>query len=156
MLEPKADAFRNYFNVDAAYLSPAEMLVDKADLLGLTVPETTVLVGGMRALNANTDGSNHGVLTARPGTLSNDFFVNLLDMSTKWKKSAAEGMYEGVDRQTSEVKYTATSVDLIFGSNSDLRAVAEAYAFDGSNERFVADFVKAWVKVMQADRFDLK
>ena len=156
LLEPKADAFRNYFKVDAAYLSPAEMLVDKADLLGLTVPETTVLVGGMRALNTNTDGSNHGVLTARPGTLSNDFFVNLLDMSTKWKKSAAEGMYEGVDRQTGELKYTATSVDLIFGSNSDLRAVAEAYAFDGSNEKFVADFVKAWVKVMQADRFDLK
>jgi catalase-peroxidase len=156
LLEPKADAFRNYFNADTAYRSPAKMLVDKADLLGLTVPETTVLVGGMRALNANADGSNHGVLSARPGTLSNDFFVNLLDMSTKWNKSAIEGMYEGVDRQTGKVKYTATSVDLIFGSNSELRAVAEVYAFDGSNERFVNDFVQAWVKVMQADRFDLK
>jgi catalase-peroxidase len=156
LLEPKADAFRNYFNADTAYLSPAKMLVDKADLLGLTVPETTVLVGGMRALNANTDGSSNGVLSARPGTLSNDFFVNLLDMATKWNKSAIEGMYEGVDRQTGKVKYTATSVDLIFGSNSELRAVAEVYAFDGSNERFVNDFVQAWVKVMQADRFDLK
>jgi catalase-peroxidase len=156
LLEPKADAFRNYFNADTAYLSPAKMLVDKADLLGLTVPETTVLVGGMRALNANADGSSNGVLSARPGTLSNDFFVNLLDMATKWNKSAIEGMYEGVDRQTGKVKYTATSVDLIFGSNSELRAVAEVYAFDGSNERFVNDFVQAWVKVMQADRFDLK
>jgi catalase-peroxidase len=156
LLEPKADAFRNYFNADAAYLSPAEMLVDKADLLGLTVPETTLLIGGMRALNANTDGSSHGVLTDKPGTLSNEFFINLLDMSTQWKKSAIDGLYEGMDRQTGKVKYTATSVDLIFGSNSELRAVAEAYAFDGSNEKFVNDFVQAWVKVMQADRFDLK
>jgi catalase-peroxidase len=156
LLEPKADAFRNYFDVSAAYRSPAEMLVDKADLLGLTVPQATVLVGGMRALNTNADGSQHGVLTARPGMLSNDFFVNLLDMSTKWQKSAADGLYEGVDRQTGKVKYTATPVDLIFGSSSELRAVAEAYAFDGSNEKFVNDFVQAWVKVMQADRFDLK
>jgi catalase-peroxidase len=156
LLEPKADAFRNYFDVSAAYRSPAEMLVDKADLLGLTVPQATVLVGGMRALNTNADGSQHGVLTARPGMLSNDFFVNLLDMSTKWQKSAADGLYEGIDRQTGKVKYTATPVDLIFGSNSELRAVAEAYAFDGSNEKFVNDFVQAWVKVMQADRFDLK
>ncbi|MFT6309693.1 MAG: catalase-peroxidase [Porticoccus sp.] len=156
LLEPKADAFRNYFDVSAAYRSPAEMLVDKADLLGLTVPQATVLVGGMRALNTNADGSQHGVLTARPGMLSNDFFVSLLDMSTKWQKSAADGLYEGVDRQTGKVKYTATPVDLIFGSSSELRAVAEAYAFDGSNEKFVNDFVQAWVKVMQADRFDLK
>jgi catalase-peroxidase len=156
LLEPKADAFRNYFDADAAYRSPAEMLVDRADLLGLTVPETTVLIGGMRVLNTNTDGSRNGVLTARPGTLSNDFFVNLLAMSTQWKKSTTEGLYEGVDRQTGEVRYTATPVDLIFGSNSELRAVAEAYAFDGVGEKFVNDFVAAWVKVMQADRFDLK
>jgi catalase-peroxidase len=156
LLEPKADAFRNYFDADAAYRSPAEMLVDRADLLGLTVPETTVLIGGMRVLNTNTDGSSNGVLTAKPGTLSNDFFVNLLAMSTQWKKSTTDGLYEGVDRQTGEVRYTATPVDLIFGSNSELRAVAEAYAFDGSNEKFVNDFVQAWVKVMQADRFDLK
>jgi catalase-peroxidase len=156
LLEPKADAFRNYFNVDEAYLSPAENLVEKADLLGLTVPETVVLVGGMRTLNTNTDGTSHGVFTATPDILTNDFFVNLLDMSTKWQKSAAEGLYEGVDRQTGKLKYTASSVDLIFGSNSELRAVAEVYAFDGSNERFVNDFVGAWVKIMQADRFDLK
>jgi catalase-peroxidase len=156
LLEPKADAFRNYFDAGAAYRSPAEMLVDKADLLGLTVPQATALVGGMRALNTNADGSQHGVLTARPGILSNDFFVNLLDMSTQWNKSATEGLYEGVDRQTGKVKFTATPVDLIFGSNSELRAVAEAYAFHGSNEKFVNDFVQAWVKVMQADRFDLK
>jgi catalase-peroxidase len=156
LLEPKADAFRNYFNVDEAYLSPAENLVEKADLLGLTVPETVVLVGGMRTLNTNTDGTSHGVFTATPDILTNDFFVNLLDMGTKWQKSAAEGLYEGVDRQTGKLKYTASSVDLIFGSNSELRAVAEVYAFDGSNERFVNDFVGAWVKIMQADRFDLK
>ena len=156
LLEPKADAFRNYYNAYKAYRSPAEMLVDRADLLGLTVPETTVLIGGMRVLNTNADGSSHGVLTAKPGTLSNDFFVNLLAMSTQWKKSATDGLYEGVDRQTGEMKYTATPVDLIFGSNSELRAVAEAYAFDGAGEKFVNDFVAAWVKVMQADRFDLK
>lgn len=156
MLEPKADAFRNYFNQQESYLSPTEMLVDKADQLNLTVPEMTVLIGGMRALAANTGGSKHGVLTDKPGVLTNDFFVNLLDMSTQWRKAKTDGLYEGFDSKTGEVKYTATSVDLIFGSNSELRAVAEVYAFDNSQERFVRDFIAAWVKVMQLDRFDLK
>ncbi len=132
------------------------MLIDKADHLNLTVPEMTVLVGGMRALNANANGEEHGVFTSRPGTLTNDFFVNLLDMSTAWQKTDTAGLYEGVDRKSGERKYTATPVDLIFGSNSELRAVAEAYASDDARERFVRDFVKAWVKVMQLDRFDLK
>jgi len=119
------------------------------------VPEMTVLVGGMRALNANTDGAAHGVFTDRPGTLSNDFFVNLLDMSTKWKKSAAsEGVYEGHDRKTDKLKWTATPVDLIFGSNTELRAVAEVYASDDSKDKFAQDFVAAWTKVMNLDRFD--
>ena len=156
LLEPKADAFRNYFNASEAYRSPVEMLVDKADQLNLTVPEMTALVGGMRALNANTDGSAHGVFTNNPGTLNNDFFVNLLDMSTLWKKSDSEGLYQGVDRKTGELLYTATSIDLIFGSNTELRAIAESYAFVNAEERFANDFVNAWVKVMQADRFDLK
>lgn len=130
-------------------------LVDKADQLNLTVPEMTVLLGGMRALNTNADGSKHGVFTNRPGTLSNDFFVNLLDMSTQWRKAKTAGLYEGVDRKTGRVKYTATPVDLIFGSNSELRAVAEVYAYDNAKKRFVNDFVKAWTKVMQNDRFDL-
>lgn len=155
VLEPKADGFRNYFGSDN-YRSPAEMLVDKASLLNLTVPEMTVLVGGMRALNANSGQSKHGVFTDRPGTLSNDFFVNLLDMSTKWKKSSkSEGVYEGYDRKTGKLKWTATPVDLIFGSNSELRAIAEVYAFDDSGEKFVRDFVDAWIKVMRLDRFDL-
>ena len=132
------------------------MLVDRADLLSLTVPEMTVLVGGMRALGANTGGVEHGVFTDRPGTLSNDFFVNLLDMSTQWSKSeAADGIYEGRDRATGEVKWTATSVDLIFGSNAELRAVAEVYAASDGQEKFVRDFVDAWTKVMTLDRFDL-
>ncbi len=156
LLEPKADAFRNYFNVKTSYRSPAEMLVDRADQLNLTVPEMTVLIGGMRALGANADGSQHGVFTDKAGTLSNDFFVNLLDMSTQWRKASTEGLYEGVDRKSGKVKYTATPVDLIFGSNSELRAVAEVYAFDNSQERFVKDFVNAWTKVMELDRFDLK
>jgi len=156
MLEPKADAFRNYFNKDESYRPPTEMLIDKADQLTLTVPEMTVLLGGMRMLGANADGSSHGVFTNNPGVLSNDFFVNLLDMATKWRKANIEGVYEGVNRKTGEVKYTATPVDLIFGSNSELRAIAEAYAFDTSKERFVKDFVKAWIKVMRLDRFDLK
>ena len=154
LLEPKADAFRNFYT-PGYYKSPTAALVDKADQLALTVPEMTVLLGGMRALNANTDGSAHGVLTDKPGVLTNDFFVNLLSMSTKWRK-VGKDMYEGVDRQSGDVKYTATPVDLIFGSSSELRAVAEVYAFDNSKERFVQDFVKAWTKVMQADRFDLK
>ena len=156
LLEPKADAFRNYFDADASYRSPAEMLVDRADQLNLTVPEMTVLIGGMRALDANADASKHGVFTDKPGALTNDFFVNLLDMNTQWRKSRQEGLYEGFERKTGKVKYSATPVDLIFGSNSELRAVAEVYAFDGAKERFVRDFVKAWVKVMQADRLDLK
>ncbi|MFQ3359087.1 MAG: catalase-peroxidase, partial [Porticoccaceae bacterium] len=156
LLEPKADAFRNYFNASEAYRSPAEMLVDKADQLNLTVPEMTVLLGGMRALNANADGSRHGVFTDKPGTLNNDFFVNLLDMSTVWKKSHSEELYQGVDRKTGKLLYTATPVDLIFGSNTELRAIAESYAFDNAEARFANAFVKAWVKVMQADRFDLK
>ena len=154
LLEPKADGFRNYYSKES-YLSPTEMLVDKASLLDLSVPEMTVLVGGMRALNANTGQSKHGVFTGKPGVLSNDFFVNLLDMSTEWKKSgSSEGIYEGFDRESGSLKYTATSVDLIFGSNSELRAVAEVYAYNGSQEKFVNDFVDAWVKVMRLDRFD--
>jgi catalase-peroxidase len=155
LLEPTADGFRNYFASGNA-LSPAEMLVEKAALLNLTVPEMTALVGGMRAMNANRGGTAHGVFTDRPGTLSNDFFVNLLDMSTRWTKSATEGIYEGRDRATGELKWTATPVDLIFGSNSELRAVAEFYAADDAKERFVHDFIKAWTKVMTLDRFDLR
>jgi catalase-peroxidase len=152
LLELNADGFRNYFDGEQTYQSPTEMLVDKADQLALTVPEMTVLLGGLRVLNANHGGSPHGVLTDGPGTLSNDFFVNLLDMSTIWKKSANEGLYEGLDRKTGQAKWTATSVDLIFGSNSQLRAVAEVYAFDGSKQKFVEDFVKSWTKVMNLDR----
>tara|TARA_B100001540_G_scaffold171115_1_gene151144 strand:+ start:1765 stop:4011 length:2247 start_codon:yes stop_codon:yes gene_type:complete len=155
LLEPAADAFRNYYNPQAAYRSPAEMLVDRADQLTLTVPEMTALLGGLRALDANTGGARHGVFTDRPGVLSNDFFVNLLDMSTRWQQADSEGVYEGVDRATGEVKYLATPVDLVFGSNSELRAVAEAYAYDDAQQRFVEDFVAAWSKVMQLDRFDL-
>ena len=154
LLEPTADAFRNYFDAGRSYRSPVEMLVDKADQLELTVPEMTALVGGMRALGANAGGSKHGVLTDRPGTLTNDFFVNLLDMSTQWRKAAQDGLYEGVGA-SGQVAFTATPVDLIFGSNSELRAIAEVYAYDGATERFVADFVDAWTKVMRADRFDL-
>lgn len=154
VLEPTADGFRNYYNT-RSYRAPAEMLVDKADLLGLTVPEMTVLVGGMRVLDANANGSRHGVFTSKPATLSNDFFVNLLDMSTKWQKSAeSDGVYEGYDRITGTLRWTATPVDLIFGSNSELRAIAEVYAYNDSKEKFVKDFVSAWVKVMNADRFD--
>lgn len=154
-LEPTADAFRNYFSADS-YAPPAAMMVEKADLLTLTVPEMTVLIGGMRALNANAGQARHGVLTDNPGTLTNDFFVNLLDMSTVWAKSPqAEGIYEGRDRVTNEVKWTATTVDLVYGSNSELRAVAEAYASEDGEAQFVNDFVAAWTKVMNLDRFDL-
>jgi catalase-peroxidase len=131
------------------------MLVERANLLTLTVPEMTVLVGGMRALNANFDQASYGVFTDRPGTLSNDFFVNLLDMSTRWSKAATDGVYEGHDRKSGKLKWTATPVDLIFGSNSELRAVSEVYASSDGQERFVRDFVKAWNKVMTLDRFDL-
>ena len=155
VLEPTADGFRNYFG-SGQPRSPAAMLVDKASMLTLTVPEMTVLVGGLRTLNANSGQTAHGVFTARPGTLSNDYFVNLLDMSTKWNKSAtAEGIYEGRDRATGKVKWTATPVDLAFGSNSELRAVAEVYAAVDGREKFVGDFAKAWSKVMTLDRFDL-
>lgn len=153
-LKPTADAFRNYYD-SSSYLNPTEMLVDKANLLALTVPEMTVLLGGMRALNSNYDGSNTGVLTHRAGALSNDFFINLLDMNTKWEKSSTPGMYIGIDRQTKQPKWTASSVDLIFGANSELRAVAEAYASDDGQQMFINDFIQAWNKVMNADRFDV-
>jgi catalase-peroxidase len=152
-MEPAADGFRNYFGKDS-WASPAEMLVDRANLLTLTVPEMTALVGGLRALNANSGQVAHGVFTDRPGTLSNDFFVNLLDMSTQWSKSAQdESLYEGLDRSTGKLKWTATPVDLVFGSNSELRAVAEVYAANDGSEKFVKDFVAAWSKVMELDRF---
>lgn len=153
VLEPTADGFRNYFGADNVS-SPARALVEKASLLDLTVPEMTVLVGGMRALDANSGGAAHGVFTSRPGTLSNDFFVNLVDMSTEWKKSDSDdGIYEGYERGTSSMKWTATPVDLIFGSNSELRAVAEYYAVDGAQEAFIRDFVAAWTKVMNLGRY---
>ena len=155
LLEPEVDGFRNYYQ-DSYYLSPTQALVKKADQLALTVPEMTVLIGGLRVIGANADGSENGVFTDKPGTLTNDFFVNLLDMSTKWNKVDSGYLYNGVDRKTGNVLYTATPVDLIFGSSSELRAVAEVYAFDNSKERFVNDFVKAWTKVMQNDRFDIK
>jgi catalase-peroxidase len=156
VLEPTADGFRNYFSASNER-SPAELLVERASMLTLTVPEMTVLVGGMRALDANVGDSRLGVFTDRPGTLSNDFFVNLLDMSTEWTKSAsAKSIYEGRDRKTSQVKWTATPVDLIFGSDSELRAVAEVYASDDAKEKFVQDFVNTWTKVMNLDRYDLK
>ena len=152
VLEPAADGFRNYYGKDSR-LSPPEMLVDRANQLGLTVPEMTVLVGGLRALNANSGNAAHGVFTDRPGTLSNDFFVNLLDISTKWSKPAqSAGIYEGVDRTSGARKWTATPVDLVFGSNSELRAVAEVYAANDAREKFVQDFVAAWAKVMELDR----
>lgn len=155
VLEPEADGFRNYFS-DASELSPTRMLIDRANMLTLTIPEMTVLVGGLRTLNANTGGSSSGVLTNEPGTLSNDFFVNLLDMSTQWQKSVnAEGVYLGLDRDSGKQKWQATPVDLIFGSHSELRAVAEVYAADDAKEKFVADFVAAWTKVMNLDRVDL-
>ncbi len=153
VLEPTADGFRNYFGKNNR-LSPAEMLIDRASLLSLSAPEMTALVGGLRALDANAGGSRHGVFTSRPGTLSNDYFVNLLDMSTKWTKSATvEGLYEGADRKTGQVKWTATPVDLVVGSQSELRAVAEVYGARDGQARFVKDFVAAWTKVMNLDRF---
>ena len=137
-------------------MPPEQLLLDRANLLTLTAPEMTVLVGGMRALNANLGQSQHGVFTDRPETLTNDFFVNLLDMSTEWKASvSSENVYEGRDRVTGEVKRTGTAVDLVLGSNSQLRALSEVYACDDSKERFVRDFVAAWDKVMTLDRFDL-
>ena len=155
VLEPKADGFRNYLRAGEK-LPPETLLLDRANLLTLTAPEMTVLVGGMRALGANSGGTSHGVLTDRPGTLTNDVFVNLLDMATEWKPSeSAENIYEGRDRSTGEPRWTATAVDLVFGSNAQLRGIAEVYASADAQEKFVQDFVAAWVKVMHLDRFDL-
>ncbi|MCC1493115.1 catalase/peroxidase HPI [Cognatishimia sp. F0-27] len=155
VLEPKADGFRNYSQGDAS--TPTEaILVDRANLLGLSAPDMTVLVAGLRVLGANFGGAQHGVFTDRPGQLTNDFFVNLLDMGTAWKASEQEGVFEGRDRASGALKWTGTRVDLVFGSNSQLRALAENYAQSDAGERFVADFVRAWVKVMDADRFDVK
>ena len=154
-LEPEADGFRNFAKAD--YTMPAEqLLVDRAQLLALSAPEMTVLVGGLRVLGANAGGSDHGVFTDRKGQLTNDFFVNLLDMGTAWKAAGTEGLFEGTDRETGEARWTGTRVDLVFGSNSQLRALAEVYASDDAGTLFVDHFVKAWAKVMDADRFDLK
>jgi catalase-peroxidase len=152
VLEPLADGFRNYRKVKYT-VSAEALLIDKGQLLTLTAPEMTALVGGLRVLGANVGGSKHGVFTAKPETLSNDFFVNLLDMGTEWK--AAGDVYEGRDRRTGKVKWTGTRVDLVFGSNSQLRALAEVYASADAKEKFVKDFVAAWNKVMNLDRFDL-
>jgi len=156
VLEPVADGFRNYVRKGAESFT-AELLIDKANLLTLTAPEMTVLIGGLRSINANFDHSEHGVFTRRPETLSNDFFVNLLDMGTKWQKSSAfPGVLEGRDRKTGELKWTGTIADLVFGSNSQLRALAEVYASSDAETLFVKEFVAAWNKVMNLDRFDLK
>jgi catalase-peroxidase len=154
-LEPRADGFRNYTNSKKLqFMPPTEALVDRAALLRLTAPEMTVLIGGLRVLGANAGDSKHGVLTKQPGKLTNDFFVNLLDMSTQWHE-AGDNVYDGRDRKTNAAKWTATSVDLIFGSHSQLRAFAEVYACSDSKEKFVKDFVAAWTKVMNLDRYDL-
>jgi catalase-peroxidase len=153
-LEPQADGFRNYLRKGLESYA-AELLIDKAQLLTLTAPEMTVLIGGLRVLDANFGQTRHGVFTERPGTLSNDYFVNLLDMGTKWQKSATEGELEGRDRATGKPKWTGTVVDLVFGSNSQLRALAEVYASSDAQGVFVCDFVSAWNKVMNLDRFDL-
>jgi catalase-peroxidase len=155
VLEPTSDGFRNYFGQRES-LSPETLLLNRANLLTLTAPELTTLLGGMRALNANFGQSKHGVFTDRPETLTNDFFVNLLDMSTEWKASAsAENVYEGHDRATGKPRWTATAVDLVFGSHAQLRAFSEVYACDDSKDKFVRDFVAAWNKVMNLDRFDV-
>jgi len=156
LLEPSADGFRNYANTESS-TKAEELLVDKAQLLQLTAPEMTVLIGGMRVIGTNFDGSKHGVLTKRPGKLTNDFFVNLLDMDVKWiETSKKEDLFNGIDRQTGKVIWTGTRADLIFGSNSQLRALSEVYATDDSFDKFVNDFVAAWTKVMNLDRFDIK
>ena len=156
VLEPVADGFRNYARPGLED-SAAERLIDKAQLLTLTAPEMTVLIGGLRALNANAGGTPHGVFTQRPGTLTNDFFVHLLDMGTQWQKSAtAAGVLEGRDRATGAPRWAGTVVDLVFGSNAQLRAIAEVYASSDAQGRFVRDFVAAWGKVMALDRFDLR
>jgi catalase-peroxidase len=158
-MEPAADGFRNYLRKGHP-LSAEELLVDRAQLLELTAPEMTVLLGGLRVLNANVGQAKHGVFTNRPETLTNDFFVNLLDMNTKWQPSntvegVSQGVFEGRDRATDTIKWTGTRVDLLFGSNSQLRAIAEVYACDDSKEAFVKDFAAAWNKVMNLDRYDL-
>jgi catalase-peroxidase len=154
-LEPRADGFRNYISGKTQFMKPEEALVDRAQLLTLTAPEMTVLVGGLRVLGANARNSKHGVFTKKPETLTNDFFVNLLDMSTEWQPAGSGDGYEGRDRKTKAVKWTGTRVDLIFGSHSQLRAIAEVYACADAKEKFARDFVAAWTKVMNADRFDL-
>ena len=155
VLEPKADGFRNYLKTKYS-VSAEHLLVDRAQLLTLTAPEMTVLIGGMRVLNANFEQSQHGVFTKRLEMLTNDFFVNLLDMSTEWKATSEdENVFEGCDRATGELKWTGTRIDLIFGSNSQLRALAEVYGSEDSQEKFLHDFVTAWDKVMNLDRFDL-
>jgi catalase-peroxidase len=155
VMEPVADGFRNYLR-SGQVLSVEELLVDRAQLLTLTAPEMTVLIGGLRALNANFGQTKHGVFTNRPETLTNDFFVNLLDMNTRWDPSSTtEGVYEGRDRSTGKTKWTGTRVDLLFGSNSQLRAIAEVYGCNDSKEAFVKDFAVAWNKVMNLDRYDL-
>jgi catalase-peroxidase len=154
VLEPKADGFRSYLRAGVK-LSPETLLLDRANLLTLTAPEMTVLLGGMRVLDVNFQKSKHGVFTERPGVLTNDFFVNLLDMNTEWKPSAQKDVYEGMDRASGRMKWTATAVDLVFGSHSQLRALAEVYACSDGAGRFVQDFVAAWTKVMNLDRFDL-
>ena len=154
-LEPLADGFRNYLK--ANYTVPAEeLLIDKAQLLTLTAPEMTVLVGGLRVLGVNHEASQHGVFTEHPEALSTDFFISLLDMNTEWRATKDENLFEGFDRRTGKRSWTATRVDLIFGSNSELRALAEVYAADDAHEKFVQDFVAAWTKVMNADRFDVQ
>ena len=155
MLEPKADGFRNYVQAGQEG-KPEELLVERACMLTLTAPEMTALVGGLRVLGANTGQSAHGVFTDRPGVLTNDFFVNLLDMNTEWgTTSSSQDEFEGRDRRSGGVKWTGTRVDLVFGSNSELRALAELYGCDDGQEQFVSDFVAAWNKVMNLDRFDL-
>jgi catalase-peroxidase len=154
VLEPRADGFRNYVR-SGEKIAPETLLLDRANLLTLTAPEMTVLIGGLRVLGANTGGTAHGVLTERPGQLTNDFFVNLLDMGTTWATSGDEHVYDGTDRSTGEPRWTATAVDLVFGSNSVLRSLAEVYASADATQKFAADFAAAWTKVMELDRFDL-
>lgn len=154
-LEPAADGFRNYLKKKFS-VSTESLLIDKAQLLTLTAPELTVLIGGMRALDTNFDGSKNGIFTQRPGILTNDFFVNLLDMRTQWKAISEDNeLYMGTDRSSGQPKWTASRADLVFGSNSELRALAEVYASSDAQEKFVKDFVAAWTKVMNLDRFDL-
>jgi catalase-peroxidase len=154
-LEPRADGFRNYISGKRQFMAPEEALVDRAQLLTLTAPEMTVLIGGLRVLGANAGQSKHGVFTKQPETLTNDFFLNLLDMGTQWQSAGSDGVYEGRDRKTNAIKWTGTRVDLIFGSHSQLRALAEVYGSNDSKEKFAKDFVAAWTKVMNLDRFDL-